>query len=165
MEMLQEVLGSLGFNVHIALANFFNFLIIFFLLQKFFFKKIAQTINDRKVVIEEGVRKSEESEIVLHDAKEQAKGLVISAEKKGEEILKDTELKSKSLAHDIKNDALHIAETLKLEAEKIKTDSFEAGLLELSAQKEKIIAKMFEKALATHMTEDINNSYITGIAK
>ncbi len=165
MEMLQEVLGSLGFNVHIALANFFNFLIIFFLLQKFFFKKIAETISDRKIVIEEGIRKSEESEIVLHDAKEQAKSLVLSAEKKGEIILKDIEAKSKMLAQNIKNEALHIAEILKLEAEKIKADSFEAGLLELSTQKEKIVAKMFEKALSVHMTEDLNNSFIKGMTK
>lgn len=165
MSEILNVLTSLGFNVHIALANFFNFLIIFFLLQKFLFKKIAKTLHDRKNVIEEGVRKSEESEQILTETKQNAKNIVLSAEKKSEEIIKAEEIKAKALAKDIKNEALAISEALKKEAETIKADSYEAGLAELASKKDILLAGMFEKALVGFMTEDKNDSFIMSLKK
>jgi Na+/H+ antiporter NhaD/arsenite permease-like protein len=47
MNELLNILSSVGFNWHVALANFFNFLIILFLLHTFFFKKLATGIRER----------------------------------------------------------------------------------------------------------------------
>lgn len=163
--MLQEVLGSLGFNVHIALANFFNFLIIFFLLQKFLFKKIAVTLEERRKTIEDGVKKSEESEHVLLSAKKSAEAEVHAAEKKANEIVKSADEKGRKLGESIKADALTLAETIKKEASDIKNSSYEAGLLELAQAKEKLFASMFEKALGEYMNKDKNDAFIKALKK
>lgn len=165
MEMLQEVLGSLGFNVHVALANFFNFLIIFFLLQKFLFKKIANTLDERKKVIEDGVTKSEQSEKLLQDAKVNAKNLVQSAKEEANTLVKDASAKAVIVADGIKSEALLRAEIVKNEANKIKDESYEAGLVKLFSEKEKLIAVLFEKVLRENMTEEKNNAFIASLKK
>ena len=165
MEMLQEVLGSLGFNVHIALANFFNFLIIFFLLQKFLFKKIGATLSERKKVIEEGIAKSEQSEKILHTAEMSAKSLLKNAKEDANTLVKNANEKASVLAESIKTDALLIADTIKAEANKIKDESYEAGLIKLFGEKEKLIAGIFEKTLRENMTEERNNDFIASLRK
>ncbi len=163
--MLQEVLGSLGFNVHIALANFFNFLIIFFLLQKFLFKKIATTLSERKRVIEEGIAKSEQSEKILHTAEMSAKTLLKNAKEEANILVKDANERASALAESIKSDALLLADAIKAEANKIKDESFEAGLIKLFGEKEKLIAELFEKTLRENMTEQKNNAFIASLKK
>lgn len=163
MEALGDVLGSLGFNWHIALANFFNFLIIFFLLQKYLFKKVATTLAERKTLIEDGVRKSEESETILNEAKQSAKSFIVTSEKKSSEIIKLAEEKATLLADGIKKEAMLSVEALKADASKMKENAYEAGLKELSLGKEKLIAQMFEKAMGDYMTEERNNDFIASL--
>ncbi len=165
MEMLQDVLGSLGFNINIALANFFNFLIIFFLLQKFLFKKIGTTLEERKKVIEEGVRKSEQSEKVLHTAEVNAKTLLRNAKEEANTVVKEASVKAESLAESIKSEALLSAGEIMKEANRLKDESFEAGLVKLFGEKERLIAALFEKTLRESMTEEKNNQFITSLKK
>ncbi len=165
MEMLQDVLGSLGFNINIALANFFNFLIIFFLLQKFLFKKIGATLEERKKVIEEGIRKSEQSEKVLHTAEANAKTLLRNAKEEANTVVKEASVKAESLAESIKGEALLSAGEIMKEANRLKDESFEAGLVKLFGEKEKLIAALFEKTLRESMTEEKNNQFITSLKK
>lgn len=68
MTEILNILGTVGFNWHVALANFFNFLIILFLLQKFFFGKIRSTIQKRANIIEEGLNNAEDAAMFLRDA-------------------------------------------------------------------------------------------------
>lgn len=165
MEMLQEVLSSLGFNIHIALANFFNFLIIFFVLQKFLFKKIGATLAERKSIIEDGVKKSEESAHVLAHAHKESKHLIDSAEKRADEIVKEGEAKGGALALSLKQDAEKDIEKLKNEALLEKKNGYEAGLSALSSEKEKLLAQLFEKALLGHVTKEANNAFIASLKK
>jgi len=55
MEIVQSVLGKLGFDWQVALANMLNFLIIYFLLKKFVFDKLADAISERKIKAEANV--------------------------------------------------------------------------------------------------------------
>ena len=52
---MSEILGKIGFDWHVALANLVNFLIIFFVLKKFAFVPIGKMIKERKQIIQDGL--------------------------------------------------------------------------------------------------------------
>lgn len=62
-----DILTKIGFDWHIALANFVNFLIIFYILNRFLFKPLAKVLAERKKVIADGVEKSAQADVVLRE--------------------------------------------------------------------------------------------------
>ena len=84
MDKILSILGSVGFNWHVALANFINFLIILFILNKFFFGKLGKTISDRKAIIEKGLSDATDAAKALASAEEKKKELIHEAKKEGE---------------------------------------------------------------------------------
>ncbi|MBU4369492.1 ATP synthase F0 subunit B, partial [Patescibacteria group bacterium] len=56
---LQRILGNLGFDWRMALANLVNFLIIFFVLKKYAFKPIKEKLEEREKKIKTGLEDAE----------------------------------------------------------------------------------------------------------
>jgi len=71
-----DILGKIGFDWQVAVANLVNFLIIFFILKRYAFKPIARVIKERQDKVNEGL-----DDAVL------AKTNLLTAEQKKEEIL------------------------------------------------------------------------------
>ena len=92
MDQILSILGSVGFNWHVALANFFNFLIILFLLNKFFFKKLGKTIDDRHKIIERGLNQARDAEKALTSAQVQKEEMIRDARKEGQHIITSAEV-------------------------------------------------------------------------
>ena len=61
MNIVLDVLNNLGFNWHVALANFVNFLIILYILNVFIFKKIRKQISHRDGIIKQGLTDAEQA--------------------------------------------------------------------------------------------------------
>lgn len=104
MDGLTAILEKIGFDWQVAFVNLVNFLIIFFLLNRFAFKPLKKVIDAREAEIAEGLRKSVESDAILKEAEKQkdevllkaeheAHGIVSSAHAKGEKILEEYEIK------------------------------------------------------------------------
>lgn len=85
-----EILQKIGFDWQIALANLVNFLIIFFILKKLFWKSIKDAIAKRRALIEQGLLDAEKAkkdllmaeeirETRIREAKQEANEIVISA--------------------------------------------------------------------------------------
>lgn len=87
MEKILEVLGSIGFDWRVALANFANFLIVFYLLNRFVFSKIRKTLGERKAAIEKGFDDAKKAEAALLMAEEQERAIVQRAALKANEIV------------------------------------------------------------------------------
>ena len=64
-----EILGNIGFDWPVALANLVNFLIIFFLLHKFVFKPLGKTVEKRKRDIADGLAAADKNQQLLLDTK------------------------------------------------------------------------------------------------
>ncbi len=130
-----EILGKVGFDWQVALANLVNFLIVFFLIKKFLFKPIKKTIKERQDTINKG----------LEDAK-RAESMLINANTEKEEILKDAQKESKKITEDADKKAkLIISESKKegsLEADKIKEGALK-DLEKIKENTEKKIQKDF----------------------
>lgn len=161
MNEILNILGSVGFNWHVALANFFNFLIILFLLNKFFFKKIGATIDTRHSIIERGLNQAKEAEKALASAEEQKSEILKSAKKERDQIVANGEALARDLALKIEHEA---------------QESIDKRMLKLSEQEENVtaevekafalraphlVASLYAKTLIEELTEEDNNKLIS----
>ena len=98
MSGILGILGNIGFDWHIALANIANFLIIFFVLKKFAFGPVKKILAEREGRIKEGIENATRAETALTMAGEErrkiiskadgeAGSIVASAKKSGEEMI------------------------------------------------------------------------------
>ncbi len=126
-----EILGKIGFDWQVALANLFNFVVIFLILKKFAFKPIFRVINERQQKIDQG----------LNDAEKAREDLI-----KAEEIKKQKIDEAKSKANQIIGDAQKSGDKIisqsEIEAEKAKKNILKDGQKELEEQKKKMEKKV-----------------------
>lgn len=161
MQEIFSILGSLGFNWHVALANFVNFLIILYLLQRFFFGKIKSVIEEREGIIKQGLTNADE-----------AKKALASATLREVEIIKQAEKESHHLLSKATEDAGKIGDEMRHKAnEEIEKRLHEIKIKEERVQEEverdfsraapALVAKLFAKALKKEMTSEENNALIS----
>lgn len=161
MQEILNILGSVGFNWHVAIANFINFLIILFLLNKFFFGKIGKVIQTRHDVIERGLSQASDAEKALANAEEEKKKIVKDAKVEGHSIIEESKANATVLANDIKKEAEKEAQT------KINQLSEKEAKLKESVEKEfalrapEVVAKLYAATLAKEMTAVDNNALIS----
>jgi F-type H+-transporting ATPase subunit b len=134
--MIGEILGKLGFDWKVALANLVNFLIIFYLLRNVVFKKLGKTIKERQEKIQKG----------LDDAK-RAEGALVMAESKKEEILKDAQKESRK-----------ITENADIEGKKIVAEA--KSLADEEAQKIKEAARLASEREKTEAQKKLEKEYV-----
>ena len=161
MQEILNILGSVGFNWHVALANFVNFLIILFLLNRFFFGKIGKTLSERHKIIEHGLNQAREAEIKLTHADKEKHAIVKSAHKEKDSIIANAEVRARDLASAIEREA-----QVGIDARLEKLSQQEALLSETvdKAFREKapgLVAALYAKTLSKEMTQAENDMLIT----
>src|SRR3990167_6065185 len=103
-----DILKSFGIQPTLLLAQIVNFLIILFLLKKFFYKPIIKMLEDRKKrieeslknaqLIEEKLKKTEEkSALILQNAQKNAQDLLDSAKKETERITNEATVEGRKI--------------------------------------------------------------------
>ncbi len=160
MQFINDVLGNIGFNWHVAILNFFNFLIILFILNKFFFKKIGQTIHKRDTYIREGVANAKNAKAKIEQAENEAGNIIHQSRVDGQKIVDDSSDRAESIARDIKLKAEHEAETLR---DKLKTaiaNSDNKAMDNLANAAPDILRKVFSQIIGEQMTAEVNAKYI-----
>ena len=160
MNEILNILGSVGFNWHVALANFINFLIILFLLNKFFFGKIGNVIKNRADTIEKGLSQAADAERALSHAEKEKELIVNKAHKDGHDIIVKAEAHAIVRAEGIFKDAEEEAQ-IRLGKLAEKERKVEAKVeKEWEDRAPALVAKLYAKTLAKEMTELENNALI-----
>ena len=113
---MMDILNSIGFDWQIALANFINFLIIFWILKRFVFKPVQKIIDARNSTIKTGIDKAQQSETELLVAQQHAAEELKAARSQANTIIAE----AKETADDHVNHAKDRAET---EASRILTQA------------------------------------------
>lgn len=161
MQQILEILSSVGFNWHVALANFVNFLIILFLLNKFFFSKLGKVIDERHEVIERGLSQASDAEKKLAQAHDEGKAVVAQAKKDGHALVVAAEEQAKSLASEIEDKAQKEADA------RLQALTKKEAALAVSVEREfrekapHIVAELYKKTIEENLTEDDNNARIS----
>ena len=86
---MMEVLNNIGFDWQIALANFINFLIIFWILKKWVFGPVGKMITERKEKIQAGIDQAQQSETELLVAQQKAEEKIKAARSQANQIMAD----------------------------------------------------------------------------
>ncbi len=164
MNIVLDVLNNLGFNWHVALANFVNFLIILYILNVFIFKKIRKQISHRDGIIKQGLTDAEQAKKDRENIEEERLSVIHKAEKEGHALIDVAHSKGEHIVADAKAKADIEADKIKGEAEKIKAQAKEDAEKEFAKEAPKIVAELTKKALKENMTGQANNELISKIA-
>ena len=161
MSSILDILSSVGFNWHVALANFLNFLIILFLLNIFFFRKIGATINERHTIIEKGISQAKEGEKILVSAEQEKSNIIMAARKERDVIVAQGEALARDLALTIKREAQASIDTRMEKLDAQEKDLAHSVEKEFTLKAPQLVAALYAKTLLTEMTEESNNALIT----
>lgn len=163
MNTVLQALSSLGFDWHVALANLFNFFLIFFVLKHFFFASIKETLTNRRSKIEKGLEDADKATVLLENAEQEKKNIIISAEAEAGVKLAQVEKKSLLLSENIQKDAEKKAEDILKDAQRKSVKSAELSMIEIQAKVPAMVADMVERVLKTKMTKEENDRYIKAL--
>lgn len=153
-----EVLGKLGFDWKVALANLVNFLLIYYLLRNVVFKKLGNAIKERREKIKEGlddaekaktalIMASHEKEKILADGHMEVKELLVEAEATKSSIIDLAKVEAEAEARKIKEDSMREIESLaERQAKEVKEKSVDLIISGMEkVLKSEIDAKKAEK--------------------
>ncbi len=165
MDFVLSVLGSIGFNWHVALANFINFLIILFILNKFVFKKVLKTVDERKSLITKGLDDARIAEKKLFAATTESEEIISASKSEGENIIKSSIDKAEVSAREIAQKAQHEADALTTNL-KEKIENVNSSLLsDFKKSSPELFVKMFKKLVSENMTTEQHNAFVQSISK
>lgn len=104
-----EFLNEFGIRPTLLLAQIVNFLIILFLLKRFFYKPIVKLLEDRKKKIEESLKNAdlieerlkqteEKSAQIIEEARRNSQNLISESKKEGDRILAQAAIEARKNA-------------------------------------------------------------------
>jgi F-type H+-transporting ATPase subunit b len=160
MQQIVDILSSVGFNWHVALANFINFLIILFLLNRFFFGKLGKTIQARHEIIERGLSHASDAEKKLAQAEDDKKEILKNAKKESHTIISEAQTQGHMLAASLKEEAekeIALRQEAMDEKEAALKKKVEKDFAEIAPA---IVAKLYAETLKKNLTEKENDALI-----
>ena len=164
MDFILSILQSIGFNWHIALANFINFLIILFILNKFVFKKVFSGIESRQNLIKQGLENASEAEKHLQKAVTESQDIIFNSKKEGEKVFKSIvdkgELEAKSITEKANSDADNLRNNLNAKIVSAESD-IQNNFSKIAPE---LVASLLKKALG-NIDEATHNKLIANLAK
>jgi F-type H+-transporting ATPase subunit b len=145
-------LEVLGINWKILIGQLVNFLILFYLLQRFAFKPFLKVLRERREKIEKGVKLAQESEEKIKLVEKEREEILKKEEERAKQILKEYEKRGKekekeiiSLAEKEKTKILEEAEkTAESEIEKLKKEFSQKNLDVVFALTEKFLMEKID---------------------
>lgn len=145
-----EILHNFGFDPKLFAAQILNFLLILFVMRRFFYKPILEMLHKRQKSIEEGIEKAKAAQELFEKTAEKEK-----------EVLKKAESTAKKIIAEVKEQRDQMLKTAEIDAKK------QAEVI-LNEAREQIMyeAKETEKRLANHIAElsvNILQKSLTGI--
>lgn len=165
MENLLNILGKVGFDWHVALANLFNFLIIFFILKKFAFGPIGKLIKERQDAINTGLSNAEKNKKLLANTEKEYEKVLLNARNEANQIIvdakKDAQDKKDQLMEQAKKEVSMILEngkkTLEVEKNKMLSEA-RKEIVDLVMQvSEKVLGEKTDSNYSNKVIKELNN--------
>lgn len=164
MEIL-EILGKIGFDWRLAIANLINIGIIFLILQKFAWKPIKQKIEERETAIKKGLSQAQEAEVELKKAEEEREEIIKQAKRDAALILEEVEKQRKDLLTDAQTKAEKEREAILHKAEQEVSAKEQEMVRALNEKSAELISRGVERMLQEEMTPEINERIIKNVVE
>jgi len=156
-----EILGKIGFDWQVALANFINFVIIFFILKKFAFGPIKKVIDERQKKIDEGLDNATQAETNLMLAEEIKNQKIEEAKIKSNQLIGQAQTKSNELLADVKKEAQKIKDKIVADGELAAKEAKNRIQREVEREMSAMIITGVEKVLKENINPEMQKDYIT----
>lgn len=132
-----EIFKQFGIEPTLLVAQIINFLIILFVLKKFFYKPITKMLDARRETIAQSLKNAEEIELKLQQTEEKSAKIIADSQQKAEQLLED----AKKGAENITNTAMD-------EAKKAQEEMMQKALEQIAAAKDTMKKEVEEETLA-----------------
>ena len=169
---MAELLGSLGINGKLLMAQVVNFLLVFWLLQRFVFKKLLDFIENRKREIAKGLELKATAEREVERTKVLREDVLHRAQAEAQQVFKEAQDRSRAMEQEQLSQAKGKAEGIVKSAKEQASREQEAALKELQGQvrgmafgaAERVLARTINKKDQEKLTEELLHSLATGYA-
>lgn len=165
MEFILHTLGQIGFNWHVALANFINFLIIFFILKKFVFNKVFAVIDKRNSEIKEGLQNKEDAALLLINSKSQSENIINEAKRSAKEIIISSEEAGQKIKQNIENLAKDKIHNLELDLKSKIDNANNIVLREWENNKKELLSHFLANVFAKNLSKEDNDKLSTALIR
>ncbi len=149
-----EILHNFGIEPILLLAQIVNFLVILFLLKKFFFGPIVKILDDRKKRIEESLKNADLIEEKLQKTENDSIAILEKASKEAQALLTDAKAEAQRIADKASLDAKKTIEDAQVAIkEQILTEK-EKLQKEVQSETMSLVADVVKKVLGRTMTKN-----------
>lgn len=147
-----EIFKNFGLDPMLLAAQIVNFLILLYLLNRFFFKRVLTFLKAREEKIAAGLVSAQKGEELFEKAKARQYEILKQAREEGEAFIKEAkktaDVEGKKLIENAKNQAQKIIEEAKVEIEQER----EKTKRELASETTKIAVEILQRILARVIT-------------
>lgn len=151
---LAELAGKFGIDGKLILAQAINFVIVAFLLWKFAFKPVMETLEDRQQKIAEGLQFAEESKNQLAETEKRQAEVLREANTKAQEILHEARDRAVELEEKMKNETASQIEDMRKRAEESNELERRKMLTEVRQEIARLVVMTSGKVLQRELGED-----------
>jgi F-type H+-transporting ATPase subunit b len=156
---------GLGINWNLLVAEIVNFFILLLLLKKFLYKPLLGMLEERRIKIEEGIKKSEEAEISLQKIRALGEEIKEKGEQKARDVMviaeKRSQEKAKTILAGADEEKTRIIAAAKTAAEQEK----EAAREQQGKEAVNLAFILAEKILKEEMNKEKDKKIIEKLAK
>lgn len=160
MEILTDILNLFGLETKLFIAQIVNFAILLYILKKFLYKPIAQTLEERKNKIKQGLDDAENAKKALLDADNQKLSILKEAKKDADKILENTKISSENLKQQSAQEAKKQAAEIIDNAKKSARAEFEKANKQIGTMSVDLSKKIVSKVLSEVFSEEEKNAIL-----
>jgi len=160
-----EILGKIGFDWKLALANLVNIGIIFLVLHYFAWKPIKRKLQERDRVVKEGLSHARKAEASLKDAESEKGEIIAQAKRDALIIIEDAERERKKIVHDAHMQAEKHTSTMLEKAARDIEESRAVMEREVEAGAAELVTESVRKILKAEVTPEMNERIVKEIVK
>ncbi len=160
-----QILGNLGFDWRVALANLANFLIIVWILKRFAFKPIAKIIKEREDKIKQGIQDAEKSATELQMAKQLSEKTSLDARSEANRIIAAGQKESERVLAEAKTLQEEQAKQIIAKAEKLIEQEKQKMMQDIKQEVAGLVISATEKFIKEDLTKEKQEKIVKDLIK
>ncbi|MCC7357204.1 F0F1 ATP synthase subunit B [Candidatus Uhrbacteria bacterium] len=153
----KDVLGALGLNGKLFMAQLFNFGIVLFVMWRFVYRPLLALMDKRTKEIQDGLKHAQDAKVRLADAQAEKERILKDARVAAQEILKETQDKAESLRQEKMSQAKMEIEKIVLETKQQIKEERDAAFVALKGEIGSLVTLAIGKVAQGMNTETHKN--------
>ncbi|MCR4325120.1 MAG: F0F1 ATP synthase subunit B [Candidatus Curtissbacteria bacterium] len=146
-----EFLRDFGLQPTLLLAQIVNFLVILFVLKRFFYKPIVKMLDDRKQKIEESLKNADTIEEKLKETEEKTAKILEESRKNAQDIITEAQKEAERIAQEASKEArVTIEHALSAAREQIESER-QAARKQVEKEMLDLVALVIKKVLGSEL--------------